>query len=48
MSITPKENFRMFYTHHIPEWLPDYRKDRQGVQCSLIEHLEHPRDPSDP
>lgn len=38
----------MFYTHHIPEWLPDYRKDRQGVQCSLIEQLEHPRDPSDP
>ena len=47
MQITAKENFRRFYTHHIPEWLPDYRKDRQGVSCTFLEQLERPRDPSD-
>lgn len=33
--------------HEIPEWLPDYRKDRQNVQCSFIAHLERPHDPND-
>ena len=48
MQLTAKENFRTFYTHHIPEWLPDYRKDRQNIQCSFVEQMEHPRDPADP
>ena len=46
--LTPKENFRLFYTHHIPEWLPDYRKDRQGAMCSFIQQLERPHDANDP
>ena len=48
MQLTAKENFRTFYTHHIPEWLPDYRKDRQNIQCSFVEQVERPRDPADP
>lgn len=47
MSLSAKENFRQFYTHHIPEWLPDYRKDRQGVICTVVEQQERPRDPQD-
>ena len=47
MALTARENFRQFYTHHIPEWLPDYRKDRQGVRCSFIEYMEHAHDPAD-
>lgn len=47
MALTPKENFRKFYTHEIPEWLPDYRKDRQNIQCTFVDRLERPRDPSD-
>ena len=45
MTITPKENFKRFYTHQIPEWLPDYRKDRQGVICTFLDKMERPRDP---
>lgn len=47
MALTAKENFRKFYTRQIPEWLPDYRKDRQAVSCSFLEQMERPRDPSD-
>lgn len=47
MGLTAKENFRLFYTHQIPEWLPDYRKDRQNVQCTFLEKMERPRDPMD-
>ncbi len=48
MPITAKENFRLFYTHQIPEWLPDYRKDRQGVVCSFLDKMERPHDLNDP
>lgn len=48
MGITAKENFRTFYTHNIPEWLPDYRKDRLGVGCTLNNYLESAHDPNNP
>jgi len=48
MALTPKENFRKFYMHEIPEWLPDYRKDRQIVVCTFVDQLERPHDPDDP
>lgn len=48
MALTPKENFRRFYQHQIPEWLPDYRKDRQNVVCTFLDKQERPRDPNNP
>lgn len=48
MGLTPRENFRQFYNHQIPEWLPDYRKDRQNVACTFLEKMERPRDPDNP
>lgn len=48
MALTPKENFKLFYNHQIPEWLPDYRKDRQGVTCSFLDRLERPKDLNNP
>ena len=42
MSITAKENFRLFYSHQIPEWLPNYRLDRQGINCTFVDYYERP------